>query len=134
MTMLRKLRLALLASSLACGPAAAQHVGPISPAATNTITTGGTWQLLFGSNTNRTNISIENYCTATSQGVTLESIFIYFLPPNTAAPTTASGPTLGAFELQSCANLTFTGPYISTQAVYVLATTTAHAFAAWQNQ
>ena len=134
--MMRKLRWALFALLLAVAPAAAQHVGPITPAATLTITTGGTWQLLFGANTNRTTLAIENFCSTTTQGVTAESLFVYFLPPNTAAPTTASGPSLGAFELtpSPCMSLTMNAGYISTQAVYVLGATTGHAFAAWQTQ
>jgi hypothetical protein len=131
---MRGLQWALFALLLACSPASAQHVGPNIPASTLTITSGGTWQVLFPANGNRTNLSIQNYCSTTTQGVTSESLFVYFLPPGTAAPTTASGPSLGAFELTACLNLTFIGPYISTQAVYILGATTSHAFAAWQTQ
>lgn len=132
---MRTLRWAVLALSLLCGPAMAQHVGPMTPAATLTVTAGGTWQLLFASNGNRTTLWLENYCSSTTQGIaTAESIFIYFLPPSTAAPTTASGPTLGAFELAACGSQVFTGSYMTTQAVYILGATTSHAFAAWQSQ
>lgn len=113
----------------------AQHVGAMNPVATNTITTGGDWQLAFAANTNRTTLWIENYCSAATQGIdTAESLFVYFLPPGTAAPTTASGPSIGAFELTSCGSQVFTGSYMTTQAVYVLGATTSHAFAAWQSQ
>lgn len=124
----------LIALSFCLSTAFAQHIGPIGPAATLSITTGGTWQLLFAANTNRTTLWIENYCSATTQGVTAESLFVYFLPPGTAAPTNASGPSLGAFELAACGSQVFTGSYMTTQAVYVLGATTSHAFAAWQSQ
>ena|ERR1700678_724263 len=131
---MRSLRWAILALMLAFGPARAQHIGPIGPAATLSVTTGGTWQLLFAANTNRTTLWIENYCSTTTQGVTAESLFLYFLPPSTAAPTTASGPSLGAFELIACGSQVFTGSYMTTQAVYVLGATTGHQFTAWQSQ
>jgi hypothetical protein len=115
-------------------PVLAQAVGPISPAAVLSTTTGGTWQVLFAANDNRKTLWIENYCSTTTQGVTAESLFVYFLPPNTAAPTTASGPSLGAFELAACGSQVFTGSYMTRQAVYVLGATTAHQFAAWQSQ
>ena len=58
-------------------PVLAQHVGPIFPAATLAIGTGGTWQVLFAANANRTTLWIQNYCTATSQGITTaESLFV----------------------------------------------------------
>ena len=121
--------------ALCLSTAQAQHVGPIGPASTLSITTGGTWQLLFDANGNRTTLWIENYCSASTQGiVTAESLFVYFLPPGTAAPTSASGPSLGAFELAACGSQVFTGSYMTTQAVYVLGATTSHAFAAWQSQ
>ena len=130
---MRRLLVGLLLAVL-CLPAVAQSVGPMSPAATLSITLGGTWQLAFAANTNRKTLWIENYCSATTQGVTAESLFIYFLPPSTAAPTTASGPSLGAFELTACGSQVFTGSYMTSQAVYVLGATTAHQFTAWQTQ
>jgi hypothetical protein len=131
---MRLLRWAAIALTLAVGPAVAQHVGPMGPAVTLSVTTGGTWQLMFAANGNRTTLWIENYCSATTQGVTAESLFVYFLPPATAAPTTASGPSLGAFELATCGSQVFTGSYMTTQAVYVLGATTGHQFTAWQTQ
>ena len=131
--MRRILAAALLLIALVL-PALAQHVGPMSPATPLSVTTGGTWQLAFAANGNRTTLWIENYCSTTTQGVTAESLFVYFLPPSTAAPTTASGPSLGAFELASCGSQVFTGSYMTTQAVYVLGATTGHQFAAWQSQ
>lgn len=115
-------------------PVLAQHIGPMTPASVLSITTGGTWQALFAANGNRTTLWIENYCTSTSQAVTPESLFVFFLPPSTAVPTTASGPSLGAFELTACGSQVFTGSYMTTQAVYVLGATSLHQFAAWQSQ
>jgi hypothetical protein len=116
-------------------PALAISVGPIFPAAVLSITTGGTWQVLFAANANRTTLWIENYCTGTSQNITTaESLFVYFLPPATAAPTTASGPSLGAFELAACGSQVFADQYMTKQATYVLGATTAHQFTAWQSQ
>lgn len=116
-------------------PARAEHVGPISPATPNTITTGGTWQVLFAANTNRATLWIQNYCSSGTQGIGApESLFIYFLPSGAIAPTTQSGPSLAAFELTSCGSQTFAGNYMTKQAVYVLGASTNHAFAAWQAQ
>ena len=115
-------------------PVFAQAVGPMSPASVLAITTGGSWQVAFAANDNRKTLWIENYCTATSQAVTPESLFVYFLPPSTSAPTTASGPSLGAFELAACGSQVFTGSYMTRQAVYVLAATSLHQFTAWQSQ
>ena len=110
-------------------------VGPINPAATLSQTTGGTWQVLFAANNNRSTLWIENYCTATSQGITTaESLFVYFLPQSTIAPTTASGPSLGAFELAACGSQVFADQYMTKQAVYVLSATTGHQFTGWQTQ
>lgn len=130
MKLLRALLLLLGLSS----PAFAQAVGPMGPSSPVTITLGGTWQVLFTANANRTTLWIENYCSTTTQGVTAESLFIYFLPPSTAAPTTASGPSLGAFELAACGSQVFTGSYMTKQAIYILGATTSHGFAAWQTQ
>ena len=116
-------------------PVLAQHVGPIFPATTLAVTTGGTWQVLFAANANRTTLWIQNYCTATSQGITTaESLFVYFLPTGVAAPTTGSGPSLGAFELAACGSQVFADQYMTKQAVYVVGATTNHAFTGWQTQ
>ena len=83
----------------------------------------------------RTTLWIENYCTATSQNITTpESLFVYFLPTGTAAPTTASGPSLGAFELAACGSQVFADQYMTKQAVYVLGATTGHQFTGWASQ
>jgi hypothetical protein len=116
-------------------PALAISVGPINPAAVLSVTTGGTWQVLFAANNNRSTLWIENYCNATSQGITTaESLFVYFLPQSTSAPTTASGPSLGAFELAACGSQVFADQYMTKQAVYVLGATTGHQFTGWQSQ
>ena len=116
-------------------PALAISVGPIFPAAVLSVTTGGTWQAAFAANNNRSTLWIQNYCNATSQGITTaESLFVYFLPPSTTAPTTASGPSLGAFELAACGSQVFADQYMTKQAVYVVGATTGHQFTAWQSQ
>jgi hypothetical protein len=116
-------------------PALAVSVGPIFPVATPSITLGGTWQAAFAANANRTTLWIQNYCNATSQGIpTAESLFVYFLPTGVAAPTTASGPSLGAFELAACGSQVFADQYMTKQAVYVVGATTGHQFTAWQSQ
>ena len=124
---------AAVALALLSAPAFAEHVGPISPAATLSITTGGTWQVAFPANSNRGTLWVQNYCSAATQGIgAAESLFFYFLPPNGTAPTNQSGPSLGAFELTSCGSQTFTGNYMTKQAIYVLGATTGHQFVAWQ--
>jgi hypothetical protein len=116
-------------------PALAISVGPIFPAAVLSITAGGTWQVLFAANANRTTLWVENYCSATSQAITTaESLFVYFFPPGTTAPTSASGPSLGAFELAACGSQVFTDQYMTKQAVYVVGATTGHQFTGWQSQ
>ena len=126
-------------------PVLAQHVGPIFPATTLAVTTGGTWQVLFAANANRTTLWIptELYCTAppgpTSQGVSLRPrspvpMCISHLPTGVAAPTTGSGPSLGAFELAACGSQVFADQYMTKQAVYVVGATTAHQFTGWQTQ
>lgn len=103
-------------------------VGPLVNASTLTVTSGGTWQALFAANKNRSTLWIENPCLSTSQGiVTAESIFIAF----GTKPTSGTG---GTFEIASCGSLVMTGPYVSQQAVWIYATTTAHAFEAAQSQ
>lgn len=129
------IRIIALTLAFLVGPALAQHVGPIGPASTLSITTGGTWQVLFAANSNRTTLWIENYCTTGSQGTgSLESLFVYFLPQGGTAPTNQSGPSLGAFELSSCGSQVFADSYITRQAIYVVATSTGHQFTAWQSQ
>lgn len=116
-------------------PALAISVGPIFPAGVLSQTLGGTWQVLFAANANRTTLWIQNYCNATSQAITTaESLFVYFLPTGVAAPTTASGPSLGAFELAACGSQVFADQYMTKQAVYVVGATTGHQFTAWQSQ
>ena len=116
-------------------PVLAQHVGPIFPASVLAIATGGTWQVLFAANANRTTLWIQNYCTAASQNITTaESLFVYFLPTGVTAPTTASGPSLGAFELAACGSQVFADQYMTKQAVYVVGATTNHQFTGWQSQ
>lgn len=107
--------------------AALAAVGPLVNASTLAITTGGTWQALFPANQNRSAILIENYCNASSQGImTAESLFVAF----GAQPST----TAGAFELTNCQVLQMVDNYVSQQAVWVYATTTAHAFQAAQTK
>ncbi len=101
--------------------------GPLVNATTLTITSGATWQALFAANTNRSTLWIENPCTATSQGVTAESIFIAF-------GTEPVSGTAGAFELAACGSLVMVSPYVSQQAVWVYAATTSHAFQAAQTK
>lgn len=110
------------ATSYADGRGALVNANPL------TITSGGTWQVLFPINNNRSTLWIENPCTATTQGiVTAESIFIAF------GANPVSG-TAGSFELQACGSLTMTGTYVSQQPVWIYAATTSHAFAAAQTQ
>lgn len=112
--------------------AAFAAVGPLVNAPTLAITAGGTWQSVFPLNQNRSTLWIENPCVAGSQGIaTAESIFIGFGAQPTTTPTTSSS---GVFEIASCGSLVMTGPYVSQQAVWVYAATTAHAFQAAQSQ
>ena len=123
---------------LLAGSAAAQvKTLNLFPAATLTITTGGTWQQVFPANNNRVTLWIENYCSTTTQGVTAESLFVYFQQyTNPSTPITPSGTpqSIGAQELAACGSVVFNGTNTPLQAIWVYAATTAHAFSAWQNQ
>lgn len=91
-----------------------------------TVTTGGTDQVQLATDGQRTTVWIENYCSATSQGiVTAESLWVNF----GAAAAVGTG-----FELSACGSQVFQGSYPVQQAVHVFSTTTGHQFACKANQ
>lgn len=130
---MKKIILALLLVFLVSPAYAQTHSGPVVPAATLTITTGGTAQALFPQTANRGALIIGNGCTTASQGGigATESLFLELLPINT---TTCPGTTAGAIEVATCTNFTMVQNYITPQALCIQATTTGHAFTALQQQ
>ena len=90
------------------------------------ITTGGTDQTQLATNTQHTTVWIENYCSATSQGIaTAESLWV-----NLGA-TAAVGK---GFELAACGSQVFQLNYPNQQSLHVYAATTGHQFACKANQ
>lgn len=138
---MRKIIIAALASLALCAAAHAQvktanisPAGSISGSGGNSITSGGTWQILFPANNNRITIWVENYCSATTQNIaTAESLFVYFQQGTTTLGAQAPA-SIGAIEISSCGALTMNGSNIPLQAVWVYGATSSHAFAAWANQ
>jgi hypothetical protein len=123
---MRPIRILLAALLLLSSPSYAA-VGPLVSASPLAITAGGAWQALFPVNNNRGVLVVQNPCTSTTQGIgTAESLFIAF----GTKPTT----TAGAYELTNCTIFKFDDSYISHQAIWIEAATTAHAFAAQQSQ
>lgn len=113
---------------LLCPLASFAAVGPLVNASPSAITSGGTWQAMFPANQNRSTLWVMNYASATTQNiVTSESLFIAF-------STTAPSSLTGAIELTPGGSLAMTGPYVSQQAVWVYAATTAHKFYGAQSQ
>jgi hypothetical protein len=131
--MFRKM-LPLVALLLLAGPVSAQiqplH-GSLSAANTLSITTGGSWQLLFSKTNTRNDLFVENYCTTTSQNIgTAESLFVWF-----GNGTPSGNPWAnGSVELAACGSQTFDASFVVSQSVWVYAATTGHAFAAWVQQ
>lgn len=110
--------------------ASPDSVGPFVNASPTTITTGGTWQVLFKANSNRSTLWVENPCSATTQGiVTAESLFLGYGSP---APTSTT--TGGVVELAACGSLVMPGGYVTQQEIWVFAATSSHAFYAAQTQ
>jgi hypothetical protein len=95
-----------------------------------TVTQGGSWQEAAPANLYRIRLFVQNYCTATSEGVpTSESIFM------TTAPTAPSGePTATApgIELMPCGSYDSDDSIISTDPVWIYASTTGHRYMAFE--
>ena len=88
------------------------------------ITQGGSWQLLAASNSIRYAMMIENYCSATTQGLgTAESVF---LSVATNMPTNLSG----AIEISTCGSYRSDNSIVSTNNVWIYANTTGHLYVA----
>lgn len=85
------------------------------------VTTGGTDQVQLTSNGQRNTFWIENYCSATSQGiVTAESLWVNF----GAAASVGTG-----FEISTCGTNVFLSNYPVQQDLHIYAATTGHQFA-----
>lgn len=88
-----------------------------------TITLGGTSQTMAAVNASRRRILIENYCSATSQGIaTAESLFVNW--------TTAAGTAAGSMELSPCGSYDSSLSTVSGEQINVYAATTGHKFMA----
>jgi len=119
--------LLLCTAILWSGPAPA--IGIMADCATSpqSIATGGADQTQLAANGQRTNVWVENYCSATSQNITTaESLWVNF----GAAAAVGTG-----FEIAPCGSVTFTNNnYPTTQALHLFAATSAHQFACKANQ
>jgi hypothetical protein len=87
------------------------------PDASTTVTTGGTFQTVFASNTSRTNCFIENPTSAT------EPLYVHW---TTASPTTSNSASLGPGASFTCAGANT----VVTGSIQITATTTGHVFVA----
>jgi hypothetical protein len=102
--------------------------GILSDCATSpqSVVSGGTDQIQLAANNQRTTVWIENYCSATTQGIgSAESIWVNF----GAAAAVGTG-----FELSACGSQVFQGNYPVTQALHIFASTTGHQFACKANK
>lgn len=88
------------------------------------IALGGTSQQLMAANSARTYLLIQNPATTAGQGVTAETLFIRF------GATGATVNTGTSIELVAGGSYEMAGSFVSTQAVQVIAATTAHKFIA----
>lgn len=90
------------------------------------VTVGGTDQIQVATNNGQTNLWIENYCSATSQGiVTAESLWINL----GAVAAVGTG-----FELAACGSQVFNLSVPENQSVHIFAATTGHQFACKVNK
>lgn len=85
------------------------------------VTLGGTSQQMMAANTSRKYLLIQNPSTTAGQNIaTAETLFVRF------GSTAATVNTGTSFEIVSGASLVMEGSFVSTQAVQVIAATTAH--------
>jgi hypothetical protein len=90
------------------------------------ITTGGADQTQLAQNNQRTTVVIENYCSATTQNISVvESLWVNF----GAAAAQGTG-----IELAACGSYVFSMNYPVQQALHIFAGTTGHRFACKANQ
>jgi hypothetical protein len=104
-------------------------VNPLRKDADNdsgTVTVGGAWQEIVPSNSLRTRIFIQNYCSAQTQGIAAsESMFLNLGP---TMPTSLAG----AIELTTCGVYDSSSFVLNTQPVWLYAVTQGHKFVALQ--
>jgi hypothetical protein len=88
------------------------------------IAQGGTWQMMAPVDLVRYGLLVENYCSATTQGLaTSESIFLSL---GTNSPTSLAG----AIEISTCGSYRSDSGIVSTNNVWIYANTTGHLFVA----
>lgn len=92
------------------------------------ITVGGAWQQVFATNSLRTRIAIQNYCSATTQAIAAsESLFVAVSPVMpTGSPIAVPGP----LELVTCGSYDSSSAVVGTAPVWVWAASTGHHFSA----
>jgi hypothetical protein len=116
-------------STVVCAEASIQLPIP-TPQATNygaSITQGGSWQLAVPAATSneRLRFFIENYCSATSEGIgTTESIFFVL------APTQPTGTPMSnnAVELFPCGSYDTSTAIVGQNPIWIYANTTGHLY------
>lgn len=124
-----RLSAALLFVAALAWSSTASAVGLMADCAASpqSIATGGTDQTQLAAASYRTNVWVENYCSATTENIAAaESLWVNF----GAAAAVGVG-----FEIAPCGSVTFTNNnYPTTQALHLFAATTAHQFACKANQ
>jgi hypothetical protein len=95
-----------------------------------TIAEGGAWQQAAPANPYRDRLFVQNYCTATSEGVpTSESVFIATGP---TAPIGTPTETAPGVELLPCGSYDSDDNIISTDPLWIYAATTGHRYMAFE--
>lgn len=91
------------------------------------IEVGGSWTQIAPENLLRYRISVQNYCSAATQGIpTTESLFVAVSPAVPPSPLVTPGP----FELVTCGGYDSSSAVVGTGPVWLWAATTGHRFAA----
>jgi hypothetical protein len=93
-------------------------------ARSGSVTAGGGWQQVAATNSNRRRFTLQNPCSATTQGVaTSENIFVEF---SATTPTS----TAGAWEITPCGEFDTGADVVGSDAIWAYAAQTGHLFTA----
>jgi hypothetical protein len=90
------------------------------------ITTGGTWQQVAPTHATRLRFLVQNYCSATTQGISAtESLFLVL---SATTPTFVPTATPGAAEITACGIYDTSPIVVGTGPIWVWGATTGHRF------
>jgi hypothetical protein len=137
--LVKKIIASALMALIACAASAQTPVQQVImtphriPAYTNragSLAQGGSWQQLAPANLFRGRAFVQNYCTATSEGIpTSESIFVSTGPTLPTGSPTATAPGI---ELLPCGSYDSDDNVVSTDPIWVYAATTGHRYMAFE--